>query len=556
MGSQRSSDACEPGRRRFLVLAGRSLAAGAAGLLWTPGLARAQEKARAIHQATRNTLRGAVGVRLRQLFGDGRPKPYKPYPDAARTPLPAAASQPARSLAAVLADPSPAAGTGRLSLPTLTRLLEAANGVTGRGPGGVSLRAAPSAGALYAGELYVAVERVEGLEPGLYYYAPLTRELARLRKGSQLAELSASLEQPERARAAAAAVLLTSVFPRYRWRYANRGYRYALIDTGHIGHNLALSAASAGVSHGSPARFHDERLCRLLAIDGLDEAVCAVHLLGAPGAPPGDTVTRPLVEAGVAGRPLPEAADDAPERYHAATRLLPATGAEAPPHGDAATAGDGDPAEAPAATEPAAPAGEADGGAQGEAVALAPRRDPGLSIERAIRKRRSAQRFADGPVSAEDLGFVLGAALGPAAAARPPLELLVFVHRARGAAAGLYRARRAASGAAELVLLRQDALDEALVDVCLGQEKAGQAAVGIAAVGDLATAAAQGGDRSYRDLCLEAGAAAQRVYLAAESVGLAARNLSAFVDDRLNELAGLDGRRRGVLHLTMLGPGV
>ena len=41
---------------------------------------------------------------------------------------------------------------------------------------------------------------------------------------------------------AAAAVLLTNVFGRYARRYANRGYRYALIDSGHIGENLRLIA--------------------------------------------------------------------------------------------------------------------------------------------------------------------------------------------------------------------------------------------------------------------------------------------------------------------------
>jgi nitroreductase len=54
---------------------------------------------------------------------------------------------------------------------------------------------------------------------------------------------------------------------------------------------------------------------------------------------------------------------------------------------------------------------------------------------------------------------------------------------------------------------------------------------------------------------LESGAVAQRIYLAAEAVGLAARNLAAYVDDRFNELLQLDRRGRFALHLTMLGHG-
>ena len=61
------------------------------------------------------------------------------------------------------------------------------------------------------------------------------------------------------------------------------------------------------------------------------------------------------------------------------------------------------------------------------------------------------------------------------------------------------------------------------------------------------------GDRRYRDLLLESGAIGQRVYLAAEALGLAARNLAAFRDDRFNELLGLRERRLFALHLTMVG---
>jgi SagB-type dehydrogenase family enzyme len=536
-------------RRRFLQLAAQAFG----GLLAAPGFARAQEKARAIHEATRNTLRGAVGVHLRQLF-DGRPAVEKPYPGVARTPLPAATATsalPARSLAAVVRDYRPASGFDGEKLPfaTLARLLEAANGVTGRGPGGTALRAAPSAGALYAGEIYVACERVQDLVPGLYYYSPLTRALARLREGPQLAELVAALEEPGRGQAAAAAVVLTNVFARYRWRYANRGYRYALIDSGHIGENLRLATTSAGLAEWGPLRFHDDRLNALLEINGVDEAVCAVHLLGsgassqvAPVAPKG----RRLVEAAEAGRALPVAADDAPERYHAWTKLVP------PPDSPRAT----DPAEASAPPLPSAPERTPDPTAA-SGISLPSRIDPGMPVEQVIRRRRSARVFQQAPISAADLGYVLDAAHGHAPLRRSAsIEILVFVHRiaqdGTDVAPGLYRAP---PGARALELVRRGDFSARLALACLGQEKAETAAAGIAMVGDLEAAARRGGDRSYRDLCLEAGAIGQRVYLAAGSVGLAARNLAAFVDERLNELAEVDSRRRAVLHLTMLGPG-
>ena len=60
--------------------------------------------------------------------------------------------------------------------------------------------------------------------------------------------------RPDEVADAPAAILLTNVFARYGWRYANRGYRYALIDSGHIGENLRLVAHSAGLGDVSPLR--------------------------------------------------------------------------------------------------------------------------------------------------------------------------------------------------------------------------------------------------------------------------------------------------------------
>ncbi len=88
---------------------------------------------------------------------------------------------------------------------------------------------------------------------------------------------------------------------------------------------------------------------------------------------------------------------------------------------------------------------------------------------------------------------------------------------------------------------------------CLGQEKAGEAAAGLVMVARLADSVSRAGDRSYRDLLIEAGGIAQRIYLAAEAVGAVARNLAAFLDDEFNALLGFDGRRDAVLHLTMVG---
>jgi SagB-type dehydrogenase family enzyme len=237
--------------------------AGAASLLLGPRGARAEqsETALGIHRATRNTPAGAVGAVFAHAFRDPLP-PFKPYPGRPRLALPQPAWQSGHPLFEVVGGFHAARGFAAepCSREELARVLFLGNGVTQRGEPR-SLRAAPSAGALYAGEVYAVVERVSDVPPGIYSYAVDSHELVALRQGSSLSQLSTS---------AAFGVLITNVFERYSVRYANRGYRYALIDTGHIGENVRLAARELGLHDEAPLRFEDDRLNALLGVDGRD----------------------------------------------------------------------------------------------------------------------------------------------------------------------------------------------------------------------------------------------------------------------------------------------
>ena len=58
-----------------------------------------------------------------------------------------------------------------VTLAEVSQLLWAAQGITGK-RGGAELRTAPSAGALYGLETYLAAANVTGLAPGVYRYSP------------------------------------------------------------------------------------------------------------------------------------------------------------------------------------------------------------------------------------------------------------------------------------------------------------------------------------------------------------------------------------------------
>jgi SagB-type dehydrogenase family enzyme len=132
------------------------------------------------------------------------------------------------------------------------------------------------------------------------------------------------------------------------------------------------------------------------------------------------------------------------------------------------------------------------------------------------------------------------------------VDVYLVVHRVDALEPGLYRYDRDHH---RLVAHRTGSLVGDFTRVCLGQKMAGTAAVGVLMVARLGEGRALASTRRYRDMLVESGAIGQRVYLAAESAGLSARNLAAFIDDDLNRLLGLDGQREAAIHLTMLGPG-
>ena len=508
-------------RRRFLALA----AGGLSGFRM-PRLSASERVSLAarLHEDTRNTLAGTIGRKLRPSAPPLARA--KGYPHRARDPLPSPGGFEGAALDAVAGAFAPAGGfePTPLSRQELGRLLYLSNGVTR--PGRLPLRAAPSAGALYAGEVYVVAQRVADLAPGIYAYQVPTHSLVPLSEGVGMEDLSLALERPDAFATAAAWVVLSNVFRRYGQRYANRAYRYALIDSGHIGENLRLAAAAEGWGVTSALRFCDERLNALVGVDGREEAVCAAHALGRPvhgdvGAP-----GRSWMEAQRSSDFRSDTSWSTPELFHASTCLIP---------GDLASPG-------------ARPAQ----GAIPETASLPKRAAPERSVSWTIRNRRSTRRFSDTAVSLPDLAYLLSLAQGNAAARLAPgVELRVVAHRITGLSSGLYQYRAVAH---RLDPIRAGDLRGVLRRVCLGQDKAATAAAGVAMVADLGMSATAG-DRLYRDQLLEAGAIAQRLYLGAEALGLSARNLAAFFDDSLNALLAVDGRQQAVIHLTMLGAG-
>lgn len=161
-----------------------------------------------------------------------------------------------------------------------------------RGPGdAASLRPSPSGGARHPFNLYIAVRNVEGLEPGLYLYLPLEnvgeKRVSIVRVGDIVEDADDYKEHMSRmmagqkwaARAAAVIMVSCSAY-RAEWRYSTASHRVMLIDLGHLGQNLMLSATAMGLGSCCLAAFDQEACDETLGIDGVEEYTVYALTLG------------------------------------------------------------------------------------------------------------------------------------------------------------------------------------------------------------------------------------------------------------------------------------
>ncbi len=209
------------------------------------------------------------------------------FPQFPAVPLPAPAELGISLGAAILRRASSRAFVARpLDLSELAALLQAAYGVTHSGDdvgghGGQPLRSVPSGGALYPLEVYVAALRVGGLRPGLYHFDPLASVLERLPRPADAAMLEPLSAYPELLAPAGAVLFVTAVFWRTRFKYALRGYRFALLEAGHLGQNLLLAAAALELAAVPVGGVYDRRVEDYLGADGVDESLVYALSFGA-----------------------------------------------------------------------------------------------------------------------------------------------------------------------------------------------------------------------------------------------------------------------------------
>ncbi len=169
-----------------------------------------------------------------------------------------------------------------------------------------------------------------------------------------------------------------------------------------------------------------------------------------------------------------------------------------------------------------------------------------VSVEEALQSRRSVREFARQALTLDELSQLLWAAQGisqgrfrttPSAGALYPLEVAVAVRNVEGLEAGVYRYDPATH---DLTVVRSGNVLRSLARAAIGQAwvEGGAIALVFAAVYDRTTT--KYGERGSRYVHMEAGHAAQNVYLQAEAMGLGTVVVGAFRGGAVKDLLQLE----------------
>ena len=168
-----------------------------------------------------------------------------------------------------------------LTLEELSWLLWSTQGVREVAGARATLRCVPSAGARHAFETYILVNRVEGLNPGIYRYIASKHSLLEHAVDEGLApKVEAACLGQRTVSTSAVTFIWVAVPHRMTWRYDERGYRYLHLDAGHVCQNLYLAAEAVDGGVCAIGAYNDGELNCVLGIDGEEQFAIYVAAMG------------------------------------------------------------------------------------------------------------------------------------------------------------------------------------------------------------------------------------------------------------------------------------
>jgi len=186
-----------------------------------------------------------------------------------------------------------------------------------------------------------------------------------------------------------------------------------------------------------------------------------------------------------------------------------------------------------------------------------------MSLDDAIKSRKSVREFTGEPLGKDQLAYLLWASTGiqrkergykfrtaPSAGALYPIETYLVVNNVADLQQGVYH-----------YSIQNHALDQlqlgtfrrTIADAALGQVMCYEAAVVFVWTAVFQRSKWKYKQRAYRYVYLDAGHIGENLALAAVSLGLGTCQVGALFDDQVNSIIGVDGTEESVVYMTIVG---
>jgi SagB-type dehydrogenase family enzyme len=186
-----------------------------------------------------------------------------------------------------------------------------------------------------------------------------------------------------------------------------------------------------------------------------------------------------------------------------------------------------------------------------------------MSVDQALRTRKSVRNFQQEPISEEHLSYLLWASNGiqrveagyefrtaPSAGALYPIETYVIANNVKEVEMGLYHYFVKDH---QLEQLKQGDLRHAIAAAALDQSMCAEAAAVFVWSAVFQRCKWKYGQRAYRYIYLDAGHIAENLALAAVSLDLGSCEIGALYDDQVNAILDIGGVSESVICMAVLG---
>ena len=187
-----------------------------------------------------------------------------------------------------------------------------------------------------------------------------------------------------------------------------------------------------------------------------------------------------------------------------------------------------------------------------------------IPLARAVKNRKSHRTYTRDPLSLEELSFLLWATQGvrlvegyntyrnvPSAGCRHSMETYMAVFNVKGLESGVYRYLPLSH---QLILeFKDNDLKQKLVDATFGQQFTGLSAVTFIWTSIPNRMEWRYGPVSHKVIAMDAGHAAQNLYLACEAIDAGTCAIGAYNQEVADKLLDLDGVDEFVIYLAPVG---